>query len=150
MKDLGRFLYRAYGHSRHAFGHFQRHGRRVHGHTFLSHRQSEIHFFVRYTFGIHVEKCMSCVVFLVNHPSCRVLTSHSRVMVVSRKQALRYAKKSPILIHLYPIKWVHVNAQRLEWKQALSFAFLQLATWIFSCLEINLLRFSPSSFCWAK
>jgi hypothetical protein len=30
--------------------------------------QSEIHFFVRYTFGIHVEKYTSCVVFLVNQP----------------------------------------------------------------------------------
>lgn len=43
-------------------------------------RQSEIHFFVRYTFEIHhVEKCMTCSrVFLVNYPSCRVHTSHSR------------------------------------------------------------------------
>jgi hypothetical protein len=85
-------------------------------------------------------------------------SSHSRVMMVSRRQALRYAKKSPILIHWYPIKWVYyVNAQRLEWKQALSFAFLQLAaTWIFflSWKSSNLLRFHqslcPSSFCWAK
>jgi hypothetical protein len=30
--------------------------------------QSKIHFFVRYTFGIHVEKYTSCVVFLVNQP----------------------------------------------------------------------------------
>jgi hypothetical protein len=54
----------AYGHSRHFFWHFPTTRRRsaAWSHFFRNSFLCEV-----YTFGIHVEKCMSRVVFLVNH-----------------------------------------------------------------------------------
>jgi hypothetical protein len=137
MKDLWRLLYRDCRH--YAFGHFQRRGQTSAWSHCYHNRQSEIHFFVRYTFfGIHAEKCMSCVVFLVNQRSCQVLESFSSHGIAHA--SITVCQKSPLFWYIYtqPRKWVYyVNAQRLEWKQALSFAVLQLALGSFLVLKLT-------------
>jgi hypothetical protein len=53
--------------------------------------------------------------------------------MASRTQALRYAKKVPY----FDTSVYYVNAQRLEWKRALSFAVLQLALGSFLVLRLT-------------
>jgi hypothetical protein len=98
MKDLWRLLYRDCRH--YAFGHFQRRGQTSAWSHCYHNRQSEIHFFVRYTFfGIHAEKCMSCVVFLVNQRSCQVLESFSSHGIAHA--SITVCQKSPLFWYIY-------------------------------------------------
>jgi hypothetical protein len=121
----------------------------VHGHTFIT-RQP-----VRNSFLCEVHLWHSCGEIY----ELRSLSCESTPLVELLKSAsfsshgIAQASITPvchsILIHTsIPIKVSiqYVNAQRLEWKQALSFIISAVGSHldlINSCLEINLLRFSP-------